>query len=318
MAITELTDAEIREYLLGKCSTDKSGWLDELSFSDQFSDRIGTVERDLVDEYVNNSLNPDERSAFESHYLNSPIRRERVIFAEAFAKYSEGPHTTSVPNPVKTSIFDLFRQSFAGIRLAAAALLLVFIGTAAWLILRHQAAEVALDPQIAPVPEAAATSENRELAAEPSDPMSAAPVDEPSSSEPRVTPPRRSNTSSPVRSKPRETKPSLAIFVLSPALRSTAFQPVEIPSGTLSTEFRLRLETDGPGPFAAEVVDLRTGTAIWSARRIPVQRSRSGPSASIRVPARTLNAGEFRISLTRAVNPGESEKVGDYFFRVAQ
>jgi hypothetical protein len=70
MAINEITDAEIREYILGKSPAEMAERLDELSFSDEYSELIGAVERELIDCYVSKSLNPDERLAFESNYLH--------------------------------------------------------------------------------------------------------------------------------------------------------------------------------------------------------------------------------------------------------
>src|SRR5215204_2182861 len=89
MAINDFSDADIREYLLGQADPEMTEQLDEHSFTDECAERIGTVEHDLIDEYLAGSLPTGETRPFESHYLSSPLRREKVEFARTLAKYAE-------------------------------------------------------------------------------------------------------------------------------------------------------------------------------------------------------------------------------------
>jgi hypothetical protein len=315
MAINEITDAEIREYILGKGPAEKAERLDELSFFDEYTERIGAMERELVDDYVSENLNPGERLAFESHYLSSPIRRERVRFASALAKYSDEPHPAAGQISEKASIFDLFRQRFFVLQLGAAALLLVLIGTFAWVVFRERTPEIAQNAPADPVQPAPSVPENTIPPSSPAESPTAA--DAAPVIAPRVIPERPVISSTPRPSKPKEAPPSLATFVLTPALRSPSFQTIEIPSGANTAEFRLLLEVEDADPIAAEVVDMRTQSRIWSSQKVSPRKGRSGSTASIQVPAQAFKAGEYRITLSRSTKDKDPEKIGDYFFRVS-
>jgi len=77
-------DQTIRQYLLGALPEAETERIDELCFiDDDFDARVQTVERELVDEYVCGELAGPALAAFDSHYLASPRRRERVKFAHA-------------------------------------------------------------------------------------------------------------------------------------------------------------------------------------------------------------------------------------------
>ncbi len=315
MAINEITDADIREYLLGKSSAEKAERLDELSFSDEYSELIGAVERELIDCYVSKGLTPDERLAFESNYLTSPIRREKVRFAEALERYSGELHPATVQTQEKASFFDLFRQRFFVMQFGAAAILLLLIGTFAWSIFRGRSPEIA---QIAPADSISQTASNTGNAEPQTAPAESAAVPDAGPVVDPVTPPSRPViVPTPRPAKPKETPSGLAIFVLTPALRSSSYQTIVIPSRTITAEFQLRLETEDLGPVAAEIVNVRTQSRIWSSHRVSTRKGTSGSTANIRVPAQAFNAGEYRITLSRSTKEDGPEKVGDYFFRVA-
>src|SRR5215813_9308771 len=72
-------------YLLGLLPIDEAERLDEQSIvDDDVACRLLSVENDLVDAYVRETLDPGRRLRFESHYLTSPIRRRRLMFARRF------------------------------------------------------------------------------------------------------------------------------------------------------------------------------------------------------------------------------------------
>src|SRR5712691_3907171 len=80
----------ITQYLLGSLPEDESVRFDELSFTDEeFADALKVVERDLVDAYVRGELSGQTLEQFKSFYLASPLRREKIRFAEAFQAFAE-------------------------------------------------------------------------------------------------------------------------------------------------------------------------------------------------------------------------------------
>jgi hypothetical protein len=82
----------ISDYLLGATSEAETERLDEMSLSDDdFAWRLRAVENDLVDAYVRGELSGDALAKFNSHYLASPGRREKVRFAETFLAFAVKP-----------------------------------------------------------------------------------------------------------------------------------------------------------------------------------------------------------------------------------
>jgi len=75
----------IRKYLLGELAeADQAALEQELLIDRGKFDRVWAVENELVDSYVRGEMSRAERKRFESHYLASPLHRERVAIAESF------------------------------------------------------------------------------------------------------------------------------------------------------------------------------------------------------------------------------------------
>ena len=315
MAINDITDAEIREYLLGSAAPEAAERLDELSFTDEYAERLGAVENDLIDEYLSGDLPAAEAHAFGSHLLSSPRRREKLNFARAFASYAHRsrPVAAGEAEP-RGSIFDGFRNWRLVFQFGVAAAGLLLVAIVGLLVYRsgNEAGNgpvVATDlgsptpanPGIAPIPEpspAATPSQDTSIPARPEV------ADAPAYPKPRPTP-----------AQPKRQRPSLAVFTLTPALRSTTFQSVRPTAGP--AEFRLRLETEANGPFTAEIVELRGQARIWAARSVAASGRDDARTVTFRVPPGTVRAGEHRVTLFARGQNGQQEKVGDYFFRVA-
>src|SRR5215203_1106443 len=81
----ELDDQQLVRYLLGLLPDEAAELLDELSITDtEVADRLRSVEDDLVDDYVRGALAGESLDRFESVYLASPRRRDKVNFARGF------------------------------------------------------------------------------------------------------------------------------------------------------------------------------------------------------------------------------------------
>lgn len=78
-------DDQLIRYLLGVLPDAVTERLDEQGLiDDDFADRLKLAEDDLIDAYVSGTLTGDMRERFESYYLASPRRREKVAFARRF------------------------------------------------------------------------------------------------------------------------------------------------------------------------------------------------------------------------------------------
>src|SRR4029077_15497567 len=116
-------DHAVVQYLLGAAPHEQTELLDRLSVSDDdFARRLAVVEDDLVDAYVRGELSGDTLERFRSFYLSSPLRREKVRFAEAFLPLAD----RCAPVPVVPA--RRFTISFPRLLAAAAACLVPAAG----------------------------------------------------------------------------------------------------------------------------------------------------------------------------------------------
>jgi hypothetical protein len=83
-------EQEMIRYLLGALPEAEAERFDALSISDlSFTEQLSVTENGLVDAYVQGELTGDILSGFETYYLSSPFRREKVEFARALQKHAE-------------------------------------------------------------------------------------------------------------------------------------------------------------------------------------------------------------------------------------
>jgi anti-sigma factor RsiW len=84
-------------YLLGLLPEAEAEVCDEMSIiDDEFAAHLQAAEDDLIDAYVRGELAGHERAQFESYYLASPRRREKVNFARALQKFVDGAAPAAV------------------------------------------------------------------------------------------------------------------------------------------------------------------------------------------------------------------------------
>ena len=86
-----LDDRQLERYLLGLLPEEDAERLDELSITDDnVAGRLRIVEDDLVDAYVSGELAGELLERFESFYLSSERRRQKVKFARSFLATDRG------------------------------------------------------------------------------------------------------------------------------------------------------------------------------------------------------------------------------------
>lgn len=88
MTPTQEVQQRIRQYLLGQVSRGAREEIERelLADAEMFAELL-IIEEELTDEYVNGSINPDDRANFESHFLATPERQEDLRFASALNRY---------------------------------------------------------------------------------------------------------------------------------------------------------------------------------------------------------------------------------------
>src|SRR5215471_10134871 len=145
-------DHDVVQYLLGAAPEEQTELLDRLSVSDDdFARRLAVVEDDLVDAYVRGELSGETLERFRSFYLSSPLRREKVRFAEALLPLAD----SRAPAPVVPTrrVVLPFRRPLA----AAAACLVLAAGVYWTFVNSHPAPHVQPNRAAAPPPAVSST-----------------------------------------------------------------------------------------------------------------------------------------------------------------
>ena len=85
-----IDDVHIREYLLGRLDGDPElvERIDEQILTDsQFSISVDVVEDEIIEEYIEGTLNADDARAVERHFLRPPERQLKLRSARLFSRY---------------------------------------------------------------------------------------------------------------------------------------------------------------------------------------------------------------------------------------
>ena len=113
-----ITDANIREYLLGRLDSDAElvESIDEQILTDpEFSISVDVIEDEIIEEYLEGSLNSEDTRAVERHFLRPPERQRKLKTARLFSRYLEAESRnvkTEQPAPAR-SLFKVFRVGWA-------------------------------------------------------------------------------------------------------------------------------------------------------------------------------------------------------------
>lgn len=336
---------QITEYLCGSLSEAETGRFDELSFTDdEFADALKIAEDELVDAYVNGELGGERLEKFKSHYLATPLRREKVEFArnfQVFAAANAVQPTGEVRRASFFSFFDFFAfLRFPGLQwgLAATAILILLFG--GWTFWQNQRLqnqisdaqarrdelerrEQELQKQIELERSAKSETERdlaqtraererleRELTNERAREQLAAQERQKRLSEQRLAEARRPSSAAPPPRRPL----SVVSFILSPPLRGANQLPtLSVPADTDSAAIRLQLDADD---YAAYQVELR-GADDRVLRRTGKIKSRNR-ALNLNFPAGLFKPQIYSLRVSGVTEAGTVEIVGDYSFKIVR
>ena len=301
-------------YLMGLLPQEEADRLDEQSIvDDDVACRLLTVENDLVDAYVRETLEPDLRLRFESHYLASPLRRRRVKFARRFlaAVDLQTPATvlravsTTQPIRIRTSLTSWMsrQRKLAWPVLAVAATFLLAVGllVAENVNLRtglHQA----LHDEDAQDRRAQALSSQLDSARATNAHLARA------LEEARASSSKASQAATPGAAQ--------AAIVLLPQTRSLGPLPTLAFSSTGLVPLDLRLESGDFPCYRAVLKDQDAGRLVWESALL-APRSATAAVVSLLVPAGILKPPHrYAFELAGVDAAGREEVVGSYTFQI--
>jgi hypothetical protein len=319
------------QYLLGSLPEAEAERLDELSIIDpEFAAALSVAERDLIDSYVHGELEGSALAQFRSHYLASPLRRERVEFAEALQIFVE-KNSAAVVESDRTDrnakhdrvrwfpALSLFKQRWAWQWSLAAATVLLLIA-AGWLgienlRLRQHALqaearrtellqrEQALEKEVAAQHTANSDSE-QELARL---------RGERERLDQELAKAKSGGTVEPARSE------ATVALVLAPPLRGTAQIPnVSLRSGTGFVSIQLQLEAADYPAYRIALIDPAGSHTLWRSGDLKARGKSSAKVIGVKFGAALLKRQNYILRVTGIPESGGAEIVSDYAFRVSR
>lgn len=304
---------KITAYLLGALPAAETEDFDERSFTDDdFAQILTAAENDLIDGYLHNELSGETLAKFESFYLASPLRREKVEFARSLQAAAGREQIEKTAVRESASLFSRLKNYRLQFAFAFSALLVLIFG--AFFFMRRNATEIV--NKNSPAPANQPNPQNQpEIAAVPNTNL---PNDIESSNTNKETVNKNTNaakspqpTEKPtVALPPPQPKPALASLVLMPPLRNNQLPNFPISKETTDVAVRLELESN---EFSAYRVTL-TDEAGNSLRQFANLRAR-GNSLSVRFPAKMLKDGVYTFEVSGVKN-GAAEIISNYTFRV--
>ena len=312
-------DQTLRAYLFGQLAQDQTERLDELSVvDDEFAARLDTVESDLVDAYVREELSGETLAKFQTVYLSSARRRQKVAFAESL--YSLGgkqlsqaaTNRVAPAKPAPASWFGIF----AFPRLALAGGLAMLLAIAALLVdnlhLRNGMRQATVD-------RAALQQRESHLQAQldnehASNARTASELEQVRKSLAQVD---NGTTAKHAASQLSSLSGSVMTFVLAPQLRGGTKMPLlSLSQGTTQVDFHLELETNDFPHYRVALKSLQDNKVLWHSSQLTAVTKGQSSALSTSVPAKFLQPQGYQLDLTGTPSGGEGELVASYVFRV--
>ena len=131
MTPTEEVKEGIRRYLLGQLPDGAREEIErDLMAKEEVFAELLIIEDELTDEYISESLSPDERANFETHFLAAPERQDNLLFARALNRYVT-THPSEHGDIARSPVPEL-------VRWAAFVALLAILAGALWFFFPRQ------------------------------------------------------------------------------------------------------------------------------------------------------------------------------------
>ncbi|HEY5073421.1 MAG TPA: hypothetical protein VII34_01910 [Pyrinomonadaceae bacterium] len=319
----------ITQYLLGTLPEIERERLDELSVTSQeFGESLSATENDLIDSYVQGELSGTMLAQFEFHYLASPVRRERVEFAEAFRVFARKQTVfadSSIRGPADLgrkrkggwlSALSIFGGQYPAVQWGLAVAAVVFIAAGAFLLV-----QTARLRQQVPIEQARRDElQQREMQLQK-----------------ELDQQRASNTAieqelAQVRAErarmEEELKKSgqlhtsgtdIASFVLTPQMRGVGqAQSVSISVKTVRVTMQLNLEPNDYQAYRVALIDQSNHQVLWQSGKLSAHSGDSGKSVSVSFSSGLLKPQTYVMQLSGVSASGNIEVMSDYPFKVVK
>lgn len=314
--MTRHTDNQqkINKFFFGKMAEDERfAFENEFAADYELLEEMRAFEADLIEKYVRGFMDSAEKSEFETNFLNTEKRRNKVEFSRRLiAELRQEHHSETEKESVWNWFGKLFFTPKFAFGTAFALLVLVFGG---WFLTRNLETE---QTEIVKNENSANTeivnkniNVNVEKNAVNSNQNTQSNI-ETNSNKQINNKPTPTKTPEPKKT-PIETtaqNPVLALFA--GTLRADGeINELNLPKNASGATFRLNLKMVDYKIFQAEITD-GNGKIIYRSGNLKPQNR----SLNLFVPAKNLSKGDYRINLYGKNSAGENESAADFQFRV--
>ena len=305
-------DEQLVQYLLGTLPENESESLDALSIADDaFALRLSAIENDLVDSYVRGELSGKNLNQFESFYLSSPARREKLAFAKSLSQLEISrasavrtpQNSSALPNtsPVKSfsfaSIFSVPNLKMQWGLAAVALALLVATGFFAFQSrdLRNQLA-VQSSSQ-------ASNQDERNLQAQ---------LDEQS-----IAIAKAQAELSRMSASLDASATNTAAILLLPQTRGISQPPqIALASSASTLPLQLALESSEFPRYRVALKDPGSDKTLWISEPLSISSAARSKTISVLVPSQLLKERNYLLQLTGVPANGSPASLSTYMFHV--
>ena len=301
----------IRAYLLNNLSEEERSQFEERLMtekSDELFRQLLGVEDELIDDYAHASISEPDRKRFESHFLSSPERRQKLSFSRALDLYIRRHRS-----PWWSSFLSFFSLSNPTLRPALAAAALLLAAIVAWPVFdawrKGQSSEEIRVEEKRP----AATETPGAAVSQPS-PQDNVATDR----TPEPTPPPANRPQPPpLERKAGPVAPRIAATVFSGGVRSGGQTNRITPRpNEKAVRVRIILKEDRYPSYRAEITTVDSRDALPPQDGLKAVGKGSRRAVFLRVPFAQYSAGDYDVTLKGRTPEGELEDVGSYSFRV--
>ena len=273
-----MTDALLREFLLGMLDDNTQERIETLFLTDPHTkEKLLVVEQDLMDDYLEDNLSPEDKDRFVSRYAQTDEQRRQIRITRTIKDWALREAMSPQPAPTASSVWSRFWS-----RLRAKPLIVVPI--AVMIVIATVLAVVWINSQRKQRKHRAIQQELTQL-------------------------------NSPTNL--REVPPQMTSLDLRPVtLRSDAPQ-TELKTRANIHIVELRLPWIKPERYRIYQAELRAVGGDDSYTIPGIQAENDGTFIRIRVPARILNRGHYRIILRGISSDGSPGLAEEYSFAVS-
>jgi hypothetical protein len=295
----------IIDYLLGDLSEAEAGRLDELSvINDEFAIFLETVENELIDDYIRKELPENRRTRFESQYLTTPERREKVAIARKILQHTDNSVSTNQFWEWISPLRFAPSKEYQWLAIAAALGVLVLGG---YLLLTN----IQLKNQITQMRKEHMALKQREQQLE-QDLNQRRSLDHQKETELALTKQKLEALENQLANYGSVAIKQFAFTLLPQQREITAISEIKIPAKAESLVITLKLESDDFPTYKTILKNADTDEILW---RSDVQQS-INQAILVKVPSKIFKSQDYVLEVSGIAKNGNAEIISGYPFHI--